>query len=301
MDQITTLIGELTFDEMIRLNKTIATSLASSVPAGAGGKKVKMSKKNAKEASGEPKEKKKVALGTAAWMAFVKHCKSDPEHTERFSEVTLEKERLVICKAIRAEDGAAYDAFVTKFKEEHAEDSASDSASVTSESSMTEAAAPAAAAAAEPAPEKVKKTLSPEHLAKLKAGREKAAAAKKAAAAPEPAPAPAPAPAKTVAAAAPAPAKAAAAAPAPAKAAAAAPVAKKQVKKATPAPAPAPAPVAEEEETFCKKNINGKDYWLDTSAKSLYECDEDDSWGAFVGKWQPTNIEEPILYMDQEE
>ena len=272
MDQITTLIGELTFDEMIRLNKTIATSLASSVPAGTAGKKVKMSKKNAKDASGEPKEKKKVALGTAAWMAFVKECKSNPTHAERFAEVTLEKERLVICKAIRAEDGAAYDAFVTKYKEEHADDS-SDSASVISE---TQSVAEAPAAAPAPVADKVKKTLSPEHLAKLKAGREKAAAAKKAVAAPAPAPAAA------------------------AKSAAPAPAAKKQVKKAAAAPAPAPAPV-EEDEAFTKKTISGRAYWLDTAANSLYDCEDDDSWGAFVGKWQPDNHEEPILYMDQEE
>ena len=287
MDQITTLIGELTFDEMIRLNKTIATSLASSVPAGAAGKKVKMSKKNAKDAGGEPKEKKKVALGTAAWMAFVKECKSNPTHAERFAEVTLEKERLVICKAIRAEDGAAYDAFVTKYKEEHADDS-SDSASVISE---TQSVAEAPAAAPAPVADKVKKTLSPEHLAKLKAGREKAAAAKKAVAAPAPAPAPAPAAA----------AKSATPAPA-AKSAAPAPAAKKQVKKAAAAPAPAPAPApVEEDEAFTKKTISGRAYWLDTAANSLYDCEDDDSWGAFVGKWQPDNHEEPILYMDQEE
>jgi hypothetical protein len=50
-----------------------------------------------------------------------------------------------------------------------------------------------------------------------------------------------------------------------------------------------------------KKTIEGKTYWLDTAANSLYEMEADESWGAFVGRWQPLNKDEPILYMDQDE
>jgi hypothetical protein len=289
MEQITALINELSFEEKIRLNKALATSMASSIPA--GGKIAKIKGERTKKDPSAPK--RKVALGTAAWMAFVKNTKMTSP--ERFEGVSLEKERLVICKAIRAEDPAAYDAFVENYKEEHKDDETTteDAAAEDDESSDAGAAAPAAA------PEKKRAPPSAEHLAAMKAGREKALAAKKeavaaakAAAAPAPAPAPAAKPVaatKTVAAAKPA---AAAKTAAPAKAPAAP---KKEVKKVVVA-----APV-EEETTIIKKEINEKMYWLDTSCNSLWLVEDDgEGWGAFVGKYTPGSEDGEILFQDEE-
>ena len=292
MEQITALINELSFEEKIRLNKALATSMASSIPA--GGKIAKIKGERTKKDPSAPK--RKVALGTAAWMAFVKNTKMTSP--DRFEGVSLEKERLVICKAIRAEDPAAYDAFVENYKEEHKDDESvtEDAAPEDEEGNSSPAAAPAAA------PEKKRAPPSAEHLAAMKAGREKALAAKKeavaaakAAAAPAPAPAPAkPAAAKPVAAKTAATTPAKTAAPAPAKAPAAP---KKEVKKVTVA---APTPV-EEDTTIIKKEINEKMYWLDTSCNSLWLVEDDgEGWGAFVGKYTPGSEDGEILFQDEE-
>lgn len=62
----------------------------------------------------EPRTKRKLAIGKNAWWAFIKHCKQTMP--ERFTATTKEPERWKICKVIRKDDPAAYEAFVTEFK-----------------------------------------------------------------------------------------------------------------------------------------------------------------------------------------
>lgn len=110
-DQIVSLMSELSFSDKLRLNAELATSLKKEGKTGPVGKGVKKEKK-------EGGEKRVCATGTLAWFAFVKHCKETM--SDRFEDIGLEKDRLVICKAIRAEDDAAYKTFVENFKAEHA-------------------------------------------------------------------------------------------------------------------------------------------------------------------------------------
>jgi hypothetical protein len=73
-------------------------------------------------------------------MAFVKHCKTTMP--DRFEDCTKEPERLTICKAIRSEDSAAYDAFTKDFVDNYSE---------AEEAEPAAPAAPTPAAAAAPA------------------------------------------------------------------------------------------------------------------------------------------------------
>jgi len=151
---------------------------------------------------------KPASLGTRAWTAFVAHVQETMP--ERFAPPALPKERLTIAGAIRLENPAGYAEFCAKFKEEHPvasesepETEAADSQASAAEPAAAAAAAPApAAVAAEPVaapaaavaaekPEKPKRVISDAHKAAMKAGREKAKAAKEAAAAAAAAPAPA--------------------------------------------------------------------------------------------------------------
>ena len=61
-----------------------------------------------------PAPKKKAAVGTNAWIAFVKHVKQTMP--QRFEGAKLAKESLAIAQAIKLEDKEGYDAFVTKYK-----------------------------------------------------------------------------------------------------------------------------------------------------------------------------------------
>jgi len=61
-----------------------------------------------------PTPKKKAAVGTMAWIAFVKHVKQTMP--QRFEGAKLAKESLAIAQAIKTEDKEAYDAFVAKYK-----------------------------------------------------------------------------------------------------------------------------------------------------------------------------------------
>ena len=111
-DQALSLIGEMPFADKLRFNTELATLLRKEGKSGAVGKAAKKEKK-----SKDPSNKRTAAPGTQAWIAFVKHCKDTM--TERFTECTLEKERLAVAAAIKAEDKDVYDAFVVKFKSDH--------------------------------------------------------------------------------------------------------------------------------------------------------------------------------------
>ena len=120
-DQALALVSELPFADKLRFNAELASLLKKEGKSGAVGKAAKKQKK----AKDPDAPKKAASLGTQAWFAFVKHCKS--EFADRFEDCTKEPERLTVCKTIKSEDEEAYNAFVAKFKEEHPSDNESDS------------------------------------------------------------------------------------------------------------------------------------------------------------------------------
>ena len=272
-EQALGLITDMPFSEKLRLNSDIAALLKKEGKSGAVGKAAKKERK----AKDPDAPKREAAAGTLAWIAFVKHCKETM--AERFTEVSKESEKLTICKAIRAEDGAAYDAFVKNFKEEYKPTVASASADAESEAEPESEAAESESEAA-PAP----KDMTPaEKMAKAKAIMAATAAAKtKAAPAPKAAAAE-PKPKKEVKKAEP-------------KAEAAAPKAKKEVKKA--APKAEKAEKAEpSEDKMPTKEIDGKLYLWDPETNGLWE-NLDGNFGAMIGTYQPDNAEQPILFED---
>jgi len=263
-DQTLATITDFSFSDKLRLNSELATLLKKEGKTGAVGK---AAKKSAKASDGE-KPKRKAAPGTLAWMAFVKHCKTTM--AERFEGCTKEPERLTICKAIRSEDSATYDAFIKEFKENHSSSAPADDAD---------------ADAAEPEP--VVPAPTPASKAEKLAAAKAAAAAKKAA---------------------------------PATPATSAPEAKKPVKKAEPASeakaaeakkakkpvksaktAAAAAKAAAETPTMPQIEIDGENYFHDRSNNGLWKVEEDDTFGAWVGYYQPNNEEEPIRHTDSME
>jgi hypothetical protein len=188
IDSIMSLVTALSPSEKLQLNVALSTSMIEKAPSSRKGKPASM--------------------GIRAWTAFVAHVQATMP--ERFAPPALPKERLVIAGAIRLEDPAAYEAFCAKFKADavpepvpavvrqlEAEFTAicatldakypEGSQAPEAEPKAEEGSQPHVAPVAQPAPEpkaeptpevKPKKQLSPEHLAKLKAGREKKAAEK---------------------------------------------------------------------------------------------------------------------------
>jgi len=110
IDQITALIGELSFAEKLTINENLASSIRKE--GGGKGKKVKADKAD------KDKPKRKAAIGTLAWTAYVKHIKTT--QPDAFEGITKESEKLVIVKGIRAEDPAGYTSFTEAWKKEHA-------------------------------------------------------------------------------------------------------------------------------------------------------------------------------------
>jgi hypothetical protein len=279
-------LAALSFSDKLRLNEELATSLRKEGKSGAVGKAIKKEKK-VKDPSAKPR---KTAVGTMAWIAFVKHCKSS--FPERFTDCAKEPERLTVAKAIREEDQDAYQEFIQKFKDEHASAASSDEDGSDSEAEVSPAPTPAPAAPSAAA----RDSKLAEMAAKKKAAMKESSAAGGgggAAAAPAPKPAAAAKPTLAAGAAAKEPKekKAAPAAkepkePKPAKA-------KKEVKKATAAKEAA----AEEAPTMEKKEIDGVDYFFDPELNGLWMV-EDGQLGAWVGKFQPGNEEEPIRFTD---
>ena len=110
IDQITTLMETMTFAEKLSLNERIATAIRKEGGGKAGGK---AGGKKAKT-DGEAKPKRKAAVGTLAWTAYVKHIKAT--QPDNFAGITKESDKLTVVASIRAEDAAGYDAFVAEFK-----------------------------------------------------------------------------------------------------------------------------------------------------------------------------------------
>ena len=103
IDQITALIGELSFSEKLTINEQLASAIR---------KEGKVKSKGDKE----DKPKRKAALGTLAWTAYVKHIKTT--QPDAFEGITKESEKLVIVKGIKAEDPAGYTSFTEAWKAE---------------------------------------------------------------------------------------------------------------------------------------------------------------------------------------
>jgi len=147
MDQISTLLEELSFTEKLSVIEQLAKSIRKE------GK--------TKKSKTDEKPKRKAALGTLAWGAYVKHMKTT--RPDAFEGLKKESEKLVIVKGIRAEDPDGYTSFVEAWKTEHSETS-----SVASVPEAEEAVTEAEEAEAEaiPAPVKIKKVApKPEKLA----------------------------------------------------------------------------------------------------------------------------------------
>ena len=206
---------------------------------------------------------KPAAAGTLAWTAFVAHVvKSMPE---RFAPPALPKERLSIAGAIRLENPEAYKAFCEKFiADMPARDS--DAESVTS---------PQESVASAPSADKPKRVISDEQKAKMKAGREATAAAKKngtyvpkaKAAKAEKAEKPKPKPKAKG----------------------------KKVAKAEPEPEPAAAVTVDS--NLEKITVDGIAYWLNTANNNLYDL-EGEGMGAFAGAYMPGNEEGEMVDFD---
>jgi hypothetical protein len=265
-EQIISLFEGLSFADKLSLNER----LASTIRKEGGGQTATPQKKRgpkAKTADGQPKPKRKAAIGTLAWMAYVKHIKETrPGDMEGLSK---ESEKLTLIKGIRAEEPDAYKAFVAEWKESHKEDAASsteaesedDSASVASSSASASASASAPAPAPAPAPATPapKAQTAAEKIAVIKSSNAKVGGG--AAATPVKTAAPATVPAAP----------------------------KKAVKKVT----------VKEDATMPIKEIDGVSYWHHPTSNKLWEKTGDDTvsgTGPFVGFFQPGNKEEPIRY-----
>ena len=269
IESIMSLVSALSLSEKLQLNAALATSMA--------GKEVSSRK-------GKP-----AAPGTKAWTAFVAHVQSTMP--ERFAPPAAPKDRMVIAKAIKDEDPTAYKSFCEQYVAAHPAPAESDAESV--------APSVSASASASASAEKPKRVISEEQKARMKAGREKAAAAKK----------------EAIAAGTLAPkAKATKATPKPAPKASvggsgSAPAPKASVGGSVPAPkasvggsVPAPAVEAEaEEDTGMEKiKIGGDLYYLCTANNNLYSV-EPDGLGAYVGRYQPGSDDEIDFEADEAE
>ena len=164
---------------------SLIESITASIRKEGGMPAIKKAKAVKGEKDGAPKPKRKAALGTLAWTAYVKHCKTTMP--DSFEGLTKESEKLVVVKGIRAEDPEGYTSFTEAWKAEHAEVSdASEAESVADTASVAElVAAPVKVVKAAP-----KAVPEPKIVAKVvpkAAAAAKPAAPKPAAAAPKPA------------------------------------------------------------------------------------------------------------------
>ena len=260
MSEMITQVADLSLADKLSLIDSVIASIRKE--GGIAGKKVKAVK--GEKADGEKKPKRKAALGTLAWTAYVKHMKTT--RPEAFEGLSKESEKLVIVKGIRAEDPEGYTAFTEAWKAEHAEVSDASVSEAETESvveEVVEAPAPA------PAPVKAKPVSAP------KAAKPAAAAA---AAAPKPA--------------------AAAAEPK------AAPKPVKVAKAEKPAEKPVAKPVkkaVKEAPTMPQKEVDGVSYWHDPDSNGLWEVTGPtvvDGTGKWIGYFQPGDEAEPIRFTD---
>jgi hypothetical protein len=114
IDQITSLLESISFEEKL----TLIERLAATVRKEGGGKAASKRKSKATSEGSDVKPKRKSSPGTLAWQAFVKHNKTT--RADAFEGITLEKDKLVIMKGIRAEDEVAYQTFITAWKKDYA-------------------------------------------------------------------------------------------------------------------------------------------------------------------------------------
>ena len=130
--------------------------------------------KASENAEGEKKPKRKAALGTLAWTAYVKHIKTT--QPDAFEGITKESEKLVIVKGIRAEDAEGYKTFTDAWKAERTE---SDAVSASETESVAESVVeePVPKKAPKAAPKVTPAAKTPEKVAKAAAKLEKPAAA----------------------------------------------------------------------------------------------------------------------------
>ena len=249
-DQIVSLFESLSFGEKLSLNERLSTILRKE----GGGAAAAGKKRGPKAKTDGEKPKRKAALGTLAWMAYVKHIKTT--QPDKLVGLTKEAEKLAIIKGIRAEYPDDYNTFVAAWKEEHKDD-ASEASEAASEAEVSEAEETASVASA-PAPA----ALTPaQKIAAIKA--QKAAAAKT--------PAAAATPAKAV------------------KKAVKTPTApKKQVKAAAAAEKEPCMDMLEVDGTEYWHDPSTNYLWLKTGENSMDGC------GEGVGYYQPDNQEEPI-------
>ena len=255
MSELISQVADLSLADKLALIDSVVASIRKE--GGIAGKKKATKEKAASD--GAPKPKRKAALGTLAWTAYVKHCKTTMP--DSFEGLTKESDKLVIVKGIRAEDPEGYTAFTEAWKLEHAEVSDASSVSEAEKASVAEEAEVPAPA---PAPAKAVKAVS----------APKAAAKPAAAAVTEPKAAPK--------AAAPKAAAPKAAAPAAAKPAA------KPVKKAD--EPTMPQKVIDDVSYWHDPESNG--LWEVTGETVA------DGTGAWIGYFQPGNEEEPIRFTE---
>ena len=260
----------MSFSDKLSFNAKFASLLAKETKG--AGVLAKAAKKEKKEK--DPSAPKRVAgAGQKAWFAYIEHCLATM--SERFEGIALRKDKLAVVKAIRAEDKAGYDAFVAKYKEEHASSAAAvEDAEEDDESEAEAKPAPkpvAASAKAEvkaPTSSDAKPMTAAEKIAAIKAKRAADAKADGSAAA-----------------------KAESAKPAAA--------AKKPLVKGTAKAKVAAAVVKEDDGSLARISIDGQDYHRDTSMNGLWKvADDGEGFGAWVGYYQPGNDEEPIRFTD---
>jgi hypothetical protein len=273
-DQIITLFESLSFAEKLSLNERLATAMRKEGGGAAAGKK-----RGPKAKADGDKPKRKAALGTLAWMAYVKHIKTTKP--DALEGLTKEAEKLAIIKGIRAEDPDGYNTFVAAWKEEHKDDASSTSEAASEVEAEAEdedesASAPPPPAAAAPP----KALTAAERIAAMRAAKASAASV-----------ASAPSAAKGGA------GSAAAAAPkaTPAKA-------KKDEAKAPGAPKKAvkAAAAKKDELKMPVVTIDGADYWHCPESNGLWEKtgDVEDGSGPWIGYWQPEDAENPIRFTE---
>ena len=143
ISDLTSQVADLSLADKLALIDSVVASIRKE---GVSAKKAKVSKAD-KATSDKPK--RKAALGTLAWTAYVKHMKTT--QPEAFEGITKESEKLVIVKGIRAEDAEGCKTFTEAWKAERTE---SDAASVSETESVAESVV-------EPVPKKATPKVTP--------------------------------------------------------------------------------------------------------------------------------------------
>ena len=253
-DQALSLFASLSFSEKLSFVAEATAALKKEGKSGSVGKAAKKDKK----VKDEDAPKRTMSNGAKAWVAFVKDCKE--KMPERFEGLARPDAKMTVCKAIKEEDPAAYEAFKDKF--------IADSKGVVVEA-KTEP----------PALSKAEK------IAKFNEQAKKKAPATSAAASPTAASPPAVTPPKK-------------GAKAEKPEAPAAPKKVVKAKKEAEKPKKKEAKEESEELPMPVKEIDGERYFTDIETNGLWKIENEKEMGAWVGFYQPGNEDEPIRYTD---